>query len=75
MELLIELVTEVKLRSMGVGGSVQSICLEFLFDHRQRIVVDRASANKLLSFLVCHRVVFWVLFSSFCIPLELFDLV
>ena len=29
-----------KLKSIDVGGSVLSICIEFLSDRRQRVVVD-----------------------------------
>ena len=29
-----------KLKSIGVGGSVLSICREFLYNRRQRVVVD-----------------------------------
>ena len=32
-----------KLKSIGVGGSVLSICTEFLSDRRQRVVVDGAA--------------------------------
>ena len=32
-----------KLMSIGVGGSVQSICREFLSNRRQRVVVDGAT--------------------------------
>ena len=34
-----------KLKSIGVGGSVLSICTEFLSDRRQRIVVDGAASE------------------------------
>ena len=34
-----------KLKSIGVGGSVQSICREFLSNRRQRIVVDGATSE------------------------------
>ena len=34
-----------KLRSIGVGGSVLSICTEFLSDHRQRFVVDGVASE------------------------------
>ena len=34
-----------KLKSIGVGGSVLSICREFLSNHRQRVVVDAASSE------------------------------
>ena len=34
-----------KLKSIGVGGSVQSICTEFLSDRGQRIVVDGAASD------------------------------
>ena len=32
-----------KLKSIGVSGSVLSICTKFLSDRRQRVVVDRAA--------------------------------
>ena len=34
-----------KLKSVGVGGSVLSICTEFLSDRRQRVVVDGAASE------------------------------
>ena len=34
-----------KLKSIGVGGSVQSICMEFLSNRRQRVVVDGAASE------------------------------
>ena len=34
-----------KLKSVGVGGSVLTICTEFLTDRRQRVVVDIASSE------------------------------
>ena len=33
------------LKSIGVGGSVLSICTEFLADRRQRVVVDGAASE------------------------------
>ena len=47
-----------KLKSIGIGSSVLSICREFLFNRRQRVVVDgvlHVSESKL--FLVCYRYV------------------
>ena len=37
-----------KLKSIGVGGSVLSICREFLFNRRQRVVVDGATIEWIL---------------------------
>ena len=34
-----------KLKSIGVGGNVLSICTEFLSDHRQRVVVNGAASE------------------------------
>ena len=34
-----------KLKSVGVGGRVQSICREFLSHQRQRVVVDGAASE------------------------------
>ena len=34
-----------KLKSIGVGGSVLSICIEFSSDRRQRVVVDGAESE------------------------------
>ena len=34
-----------KLKSIGVGGSVLSICTEFLSDRRQRVVVNGAASE------------------------------
>ena len=34
-----------KLKSIGVGGSVLSICREFLSNRRQRVVVDGATSE------------------------------
>ena len=34
-----------KLKSIGVGGSVLSICREFLSDHKKRVVVDGAASE------------------------------
>ena len=34
-----------KLKSIGVGGSVMSICREFLSNRRQRVVVDDATSE------------------------------
>ena len=35
-----------KLKSISVGGSVLSICTEFLSDRRQRVVVDGAASDN-----------------------------
>ena len=37
-----------KLKSIGVGGSVLSICTEFVFDRRQRVVVVGAASEWIL---------------------------
>ena len=37
-----------KLKSIGVGGSVLSICTEFLFDRRQRVAVVGAASEWIL---------------------------
>ena len=34
-----------KFKSIGVGGSVLSICKEFLSNHRQRVVVDGSTSE------------------------------
>ena len=34
-----------KLKSIGVGGSVLSICREFLSNRRQRVMVDGATSE------------------------------
>ena len=34
-----------KLKSIGIGGSVLSICAEFFSDRRQRVVVDGAASE------------------------------
>ena len=34
-----------KLKSIGIGGSVLSICTKFLSDRRQRVVVDGAASE------------------------------
>ena len=34
-----------KLKSIGVGGSVLSICMEFLSNHRQRVMIDGATSE------------------------------
>ena len=34
-----------KLKSIGIGGSVLSICTEFLPNRRQRVVVDGAASE------------------------------
>ena len=34
-----------KLKSIGVGGSVMSICRDFLFNRRQRVVVHGATSE------------------------------
>ena len=39
-----------KLKSIGVGVSVRSICTEFLSDRRQRVVVDGAE-RELISII------------------------
>ena len=38
-----------KLKSIGVGSSVLSICREFLFDRRQRVVVDGSTSDWILT--------------------------
>ena len=35
-----------KLKSIGVGGSVLSICTEFLSDRWQRVVLDGAASER-----------------------------
>ena len=42
------LIKRVKLKSIGVGGSLLSICREFLSDRRQRVVVDGATSERIL---------------------------
>ena len=59
-----------KLKAIGVGGSVLSICKEFLFNRRQRVVVDGPTLSGSQSFLASHREVGWVLFCSSFIPLK-----
>ena len=45
-----------KLKSIGAGGSVQSICIEFLSNRRQHVVVYGATIwSGFRSFLACHR--------------------
>ena len=34
-----------KLKSIGLGGSVLSICTDFLSDRRQRVVVDGSASE------------------------------
>ena len=51
-----------KLKSIGVDGSVLSICREFLSNRRQRVVVDGANSLWIPMFLACHTEVCWVLF-------------
>ena len=36
-----------KLKSIGVGGSVLSICREFLSNRKQRVVVDDATSERI----------------------------
>ena len=65
-----------KLKSIGVGGSVLSICWEFLSNRRQRVVVVGANYPQLMvdgesesqSFQACHRDVCLILFCSSYIP-------
>ena len=66
-----------KLKSIGVGGSVLSICTEVLSDRRQRVVVDgAATASEWIPFIsgVLQRSVLspllFILYTS-----ETFDLV
>ena len=58
-----------KLKSIGVGGSVLSICAEFLSDHRQTVVVDGA-ASEWISIIsgVPNTGVSWVLICLSYIP-------
>ena len=42
-----------KLKSIGVGGSVVSICTEFHSDRRQRVVVDGAAGKWIPIISVC----------------------
>ena len=39
-----------KLKSIGVGGNVLSICTEFLTDRRPRVVVDGAASERIVKF-------------------------
>ena len=57
-----------KLESIGVGGSVLSICRECLSDCSREswLTVLRVSGSQ--SFQACHREVCWVLFYLFYIP-------
>ena len=50
-----------KWKSIAVGNSVLSTCMEFLSNHRQRVVVDGATSEWVQSFLACHREVCWAL--------------
>ena len=64
-----------KLKSIGVGGSLLSICREFLSNLRKRVVADSATSqwSGFQSFLAYHREVCWVLFCSSFIPVECFS--
>ena len=64
-----------KLKSIGVGGSVLSICTEFLSDRRQRVVADGAAREWIPMIsgvpqgsVFCHLL--FILYTS-----EMFDLV
>ena len=53
-----------KLKYIGVGGSVLSICTEFLTDRWLRVVVDGAASEwiPIIFRLAMHREVRWVFF-------------
>ena len=60
-----------KLKSIGVGDCVLSICREFLYNCRQKVVVDGAAVllvRESQLFLACHREVCWVFFCLSFIP-------
>ena len=60
-----------KLKSIGVGDSVLSLCRKFFSNHRQRVVVDGAIlASRSQSFLASYIEVWWVLFCSSFIPVK-----
>ena len=55
------------MKSIGVGGSVLSICTEFLSDRRQRVVVDGAALERLPIISGVHREVCLVLLFRRCV--------
>ena len=57
-----------KFKSIGVGGSVLSICTEFLSDRRQRVVVDGAASEWIPTISGVPGGVYWVLFCLSYIP-------
>ena len=64
-----------KLKSIGVGGIVLSICRGFLSDRRQRVLVDGATNEWIPIFQACHREVCCVHFCLSYMPEEVFDLI
>ena len=63
-----------KLKSICVGGSVLSICREFLYNRRQRVVGDGATSEWTQIVYGVPQVSVWVLIFSFFIC-EMFELV
>ena len=59
-----------KLKSIGEGGSVLSICREFLSNRRQRVVVDGATSEWVPIVSGVPQEVYWVLFRSSFTPVK-----
>ena len=59
-----------KLKSIGVGGSVLSICREFLSNRRQRVVVDGAISKRIPIVSAVPQGSVLVLFCSSLIPVK-----
>ena len=59
-----------KLKSIGVGSSVLSICTEFLFDCRQKVVVDGLASKWILREGSVLRPLLFIIYAS-----EIFELV
>ena len=55
-----------KLCSVGIGGSVLSILIQFLSNRSQHVMVDGYGVNWLTLYQECHRAVFWARYCSSC---------
>ena len=59
-----------KLKSIGVGGIVLSICREFLSNRRERVVVEGATSEWIPIVSGMPKEVCWVLFGSSFMPVK-----
>ena len=61
-----------RLSSVGIGGSVLFVLMQFLFNRSQFVLVDGCRSKLSMLCQECRRAVFWAHCCSFCTPRNFF---